>query len=133
MQPFPPPRKASFAFDEGKTDTAQQDTDDSEGPTELIAARWVIKETEEVDKDNTGNDIRTKTIEDEPTTTMSAPSPSLSKFEVFLEKQIDGHQLPQEKEALPQKETNDAFWERILQGEIKRMEDDNNSRTVPVE
>ena len=71
MKPFRPPRKARGACDEGKTD-------DSEGPTELIAARWIIKETEEGDKDNTGNDSRTKTVADEPTTTMDAPSPSFT-------------------------------------------------------
>jgi hypothetical protein len=76
MKPFLPPRKASCACDEGKTETAQHETDDSEGPTELIAARWNIKETEEGDKDNTGNDSRTKTVADEPTTTLDAPSPS---------------------------------------------------------
>ncbi len=36
-----------------KEDSAQDNTDDSEGPTELHMTRWVIKETEDSVQDNT--------------------------------------------------------------------------------
>ena len=38
----------------GKTDTRQEDTEDSEGPTELRVTRWVIPETQAVGEDDVG-------------------------------------------------------------------------------
>jgi hypothetical protein len=91
----------------GKTDTTQYDTDASEGPTELRVTRWVIKETEEVDHDNTDKNSETKTLRDDvdgngqqwtiearstraDVVEVGAPSPCLSEFEAFLEKEVVG-------------------------------------------
>ena len=97
------PTRQSPRRDKGKTDTTQHDRDDSEGPTELRVARWVVKETEESAQEETDRHSETKTDthsddvdENGQRWTIEsrkkradilrggAPSPCLAEFEEFL-------------------------------------------------
>jgi hypothetical protein len=118
MRPFRAPRRK---------DTPQIDTEDSEGPTELRVTRWVVPETQD-------GDLQQEVVAaKESATSFDAPSPCLSEFEIYLEKQDLEKQQKNDKELPKQKQTNDEFWEGVLQSELKRLNDDTNSRMVPVE
>ncbi len=55
----------------------------------------------------------------EPATTFDAPSPCLSEFEHYLEKEVLQQQENNDKELANKKQTNDEFWEGVLQSELK--------------
>ena len=101
-----PTRRSPRPRRQGKLD---KDLADSEGPTELVCTRWVIKETQETDIIQSDNDSGAKTDRDEfdgnaerrsfearfyrspgvhssqdPFTTTAA-SPDISEFERYLE------------------------------------------------
>ncbi len=130
-----------------KDKPTQQNTEDSEGPTELRVTRCIIKETED---DNTDKNSQAKTVLDDVdgndqqwtieahstravVVGVDLPSPCLSEFEDFLEKNVVGRQQPKEMATAPKKISNDEYWEGILQSEKRRIEALNNSHLVPVE
>jgi hypothetical protein len=104
-------------INEDKTYSGKQDTADSEGPTELVCERWVIKETQEADIIQSDNESEAKTDRDElngngerwsfearqmdrsvvahsneaPLTTTIA-SPNITEFEAFLEHDLESRQ-----------------------------------------
>ena len=119
------PRRTGNTCEKGKTDTRQQDTVDSEGPTELRVTHWVIPETQALveddvggnplGEDNTDNKSDTHIERDdvggnaEPWTiearkkpsgngkSLDAPSPSVSEFEQYLEEQVSKQQYLEEQ------------------------------------
>ena len=135
---------------QGKEDSAQDNTDDSEGPTELHVTRWVIKETEDSVQDNTDknsegltdcDDVdangQTWTIESRKkraeVLVVDAPSPSLSEFEAYLDKEVVGQQQEKEKAPTRKMQSKNDFWERNLESEKKRIEALQNDTLVPLE
>ncbi len=159
MRPFRAPRtrEVETASKARRKDTPQIDTEDSEGPTELRVTRWVVPETQDVDLHNADNKSDTNTDRDdvgdngqvwtiearnkcaeveaatETATSFDAPSPCLSEFELFLEKEVLEKQQKNDKELPKKQQTNDEFWEGVLQSELKRFNVDTNFRLVPVE
>ena len=67
MRPFRAPRirEGETASKARRKDTTQLDTGDSEGPTELRVARWVVPETQDGGLHNTDNKSDTKTDRDD--------------------------------------------------------------------
>ena len=107
-----------------QTDTTQQDTEDTEGPTELRVTRWVIPETQFVEEDNTDNKSDTQNDRDGVggnATSLDAPSPSVSEFEHYLETQVSNQQQNKDEGSSRKKQSNDEFWEGVLQSELKRV------------
>lgn len=126
---------------QGKADSAQDNTDDSEGPTELHVTRWVIKETADseglTDCDDVDANGQKWTIESRKkraeVLVVDAPSPSLSEFEAYLDKEVVGQQQEKEKAPTRKKPSKNDFWERNLESEKKRIEALQNNTLVPLE
>ncbi len=159
LRPFRAPRirEVETSSKARKKDTPQIDTENSEGPTELRVTRWIVPETQDGDLHNADNKSDTNTDRDdvgdngqvwtiearnkcaeveaakENATSCDSPSPCLSEFERYLEKAVVEKQQKNDKELPKQKQTNDEYWEGVLQSEWKRLHDDINSRLVPVE
>jgi hypothetical protein len=156
MRPFRAPRirQVETSSKARTKDTPQIDTEDSEGPTELRVTRWVVPETQDGDLQNADNKSDTNTDRDdvgdngqvwtiearnkcaeveaakETATSFDAPSPCLSEFERYLEKEVLEKQQKNNKELPKKQQTNDEYWEGVLQSEWKRFHD---SRLVSVE
>jgi hypothetical protein len=138
----------------GKPDT----TGDSEGPTELRVTRWVIPETQAVGdddvggntlgEDNTDNKSDTQTERDdvggnaEPWTIearhkasgkgslLNASSPSVSEFEQYLEEQVSQQEQNRIEGRSRKSQSNDEFWEGVLQSELKRVSELDQEKSV---
>ena len=112
--------------------------------------RWVIKETEDSVQDNTDKNSETKTDSDDVDANgqkwtiesrkkpagvlgVDAPSPSLSEFEAYLDKEVVGRQQEKEKAPSRNKQSKNDFWESNLQSEKKRIEALDNAGLVPLD
>ncbi len=71
------------------------------------------------------------------TVSSQVPSPCVSEFEAYLEKvDVERRNVPKDgavRKGRPRTISNDEFWERVLQSEKQRFENDYKSRTVSVE
>ncbi len=127
---------------EGET-AAQQDTTDSEEPTELgvVWERLVIKETQHsardiVDMNGNGTTFTIEARDDRSAlvngnveaNSSKAASPSLSEFEAFLSQ---AHVRDVAKKKMTA--TDVYYWENLLQGDKERLANDNNARMIPVD
>ena len=145
MEPSSPNVQASpTRRSPGRQGKLDKDLANSEGPTELVCTRWVIKETQETDIIQSDNDSGAKTGRDEfdgnaerrsfkarfyrspgvhssqdPFTTTAA-SPDISEFERYLENGEFCITLPSGRRKKLSK--NDEFWEGHLASEKLRLQ-----------
>jgi hypothetical protein len=130
---------------------ALNDLADSEGPTELVCTRWVVKETQEADIIHSDNESGSKTDRDEfdgngerwsfearsdrsPVAHSSqdpmkktTASPNILEFETYLEYGFAPRQPLENVATLAtgtgkKKSKNDEFWEGVLASEKLRLQ-----------
>ena len=128
-----------------------KDVADSEGPTELVCTRWVVKETQEADMIHSDNDSGAKTDRDvcdgngarwtfearserspvahssQDPSKIATASPNILEFETFLENSLAPQQPLESVDALAtgtrnKKSKNDEYWEGVLAREKLRLQ-----------
>ena len=138
------------------------DVADSEGMTQLVCSRWVVKETQEADIVQSDNDSEAKTDLDElngngerwnfearidrspvahsseDTFNTTAASPNVAEFEAFLEKEKATQREPLIVETSYQRRQQnlsktDAYWEGVLQSEKQRLQQTSDEALTSVD